>query len=202
MADNVLIDEGTGGTTGVPVAADEIAGVKHQRVKVEHGADGSATDVSTASPMPVRLGDGTTQSVVKPASTPALAADPAVVVAVSPNNMNANGSNSRANSTPVVSAYEEYEVVEASASDQVLGAAGAVGDILAHLLVIPLNLTSSAISIKDGNGSAIQVFAGGTLGSLIPFVIPLNIRASAVTSPGWKVTTGTNVRVIAFGDFT
>lgn len=34
------------------VAADEIGGVLHQRVKLEHGADGSATDVSTASPLP------------------------------------------------------------------------------------------------------------------------------------------------------
>lgn len=53
MADNVLIDEGTGGSTGVPVAADEITGVKHQRVKVEFGVDGSATDVSSSNPLPV-----------------------------------------------------------------------------------------------------------------------------------------------------
>lgn len=49
MADNVEITAGS----GTPVAADEISGVKHQRVKVQHGADGSATDVSTASPLPV-----------------------------------------------------------------------------------------------------------------------------------------------------
>jgi hypothetical protein len=49
MADNVRIDEGT----GVSIASDEIAGVKHQRVKIQHGVDGSATDVSSASPLPV-----------------------------------------------------------------------------------------------------------------------------------------------------
>jgi len=49
MADNVLITPGIGAT----VAADDIAGVLHQRVKIEHGADGSATDVSAASPLPV-----------------------------------------------------------------------------------------------------------------------------------------------------
>jgi hypothetical protein len=49
MADNVTVTEGTGTT----IAADEIAGVKHQRVKIQHGADGSATDVSSASPLPI-----------------------------------------------------------------------------------------------------------------------------------------------------
>ena len=50
MADNVTLNSASGGDT---VAADDIGGVKHQRVKIQHGADGSATDVSTASPLPV-----------------------------------------------------------------------------------------------------------------------------------------------------
>jgi hypothetical protein len=49
MADNVAITAGSGTT----VASDDIGGVQYQRVKVTHGADGSATDVSTASPLPV-----------------------------------------------------------------------------------------------------------------------------------------------------
>lgn len=49
-ADNVVLNSGSGGAT---LAADDIAGIHHQRVKIEHGADGSATDVSTASPLPV-----------------------------------------------------------------------------------------------------------------------------------------------------
>jgi hypothetical protein len=48
MADNVAITPGTGAT----VAADDIGGVLHQRVKISAGADGSATDVSAASPLP------------------------------------------------------------------------------------------------------------------------------------------------------
>lgn len=51
MADGVNITAGS----GVVIASDDIAGVQYQRVKVTHGADGSATDVSTASPMPVTL---------------------------------------------------------------------------------------------------------------------------------------------------
>ncbi len=49
MADNVSITAGA----GTSVASDDISGVQHQRVKIGHGADGSATDVSHASPMPV-----------------------------------------------------------------------------------------------------------------------------------------------------
>ncbi len=52
MADNVTLNSGSGGDT---LAADDISSVKHQRVKIQHGADGSATDVSTASRLPVEL---------------------------------------------------------------------------------------------------------------------------------------------------
>lgn len=51
MADNVLITQGAGTT----IAADDIGGVLHQRVKLSQGADGSATDVSSASPLNVTL---------------------------------------------------------------------------------------------------------------------------------------------------
>lgn len=54
MPDNVGYTPGTGAT----IAADDIGGVLHQRVKVEVGADGSAADVSSANPMPVAAGTG------------------------------------------------------------------------------------------------------------------------------------------------
>ena len=49
MADNVGYTPGTGAT----VAADEIGGVLHQRVKLGIGDDGVAVDVSADNPMPV-----------------------------------------------------------------------------------------------------------------------------------------------------
>ena len=49
MADNTTLNTGTGGDV---IASDDISGVKHQRVKIQHGGDGAATDVSTASPLP------------------------------------------------------------------------------------------------------------------------------------------------------
>lgn len=50
MADNTELNSGSGGDT---IASDDIAGVKHQRVKIQYGADGSATDVSDAAPLPI-----------------------------------------------------------------------------------------------------------------------------------------------------
>lgn len=50
MADNTELNSGTGGDT---IATDEIAGIKHQRVKVQYGDDGSATDVSDTNPLPI-----------------------------------------------------------------------------------------------------------------------------------------------------
>jgi hypothetical protein len=49
MVDNVGYTEGSGTT----IAADDVGGVLFQRVKVTTGADGTATDVSAANPMPV-----------------------------------------------------------------------------------------------------------------------------------------------------
>lgn len=51
MADNVAITAGS----GTNIATDDIGGVQHQRVKVEFGADGSATDVSSAAPLPAAV---------------------------------------------------------------------------------------------------------------------------------------------------
>lgn len=49
MADNVGYTPGTGAL----VAADEIAGVLHQRIKLGVGNDGVAVDVSETNPLPV-----------------------------------------------------------------------------------------------------------------------------------------------------
>jgi hypothetical protein len=54
MADNVGYTPGTGAT----VAADEIGGVLHQRVKLGIGDDGTAVDVSAANPLPATITTG------------------------------------------------------------------------------------------------------------------------------------------------
>ena len=66
MADDVEITAGT----GTVIAADEIGGVKYQRVKATWGPDGTANDadVATGKPMPVQLrgSDGTDRSNALP----------------------------------------------------------------------------------------------------------------------------------------
>lgn len=50
MADNFDTDPASGGVT---FASDDIGGVHHQRVKIGHGVDGTATDTSSVNPLPV-----------------------------------------------------------------------------------------------------------------------------------------------------
>ncbi len=52
MADNINVTPG-GGPTVRAVAADDVGGVLHQRVKMEFGDDGSASDVSATNPLPI-----------------------------------------------------------------------------------------------------------------------------------------------------
>lgn len=51
MADNVPITAGA----GTSIATDDIGGAHYQRVKVAHGADGSATDTSATNPLPTSV---------------------------------------------------------------------------------------------------------------------------------------------------
>ncbi len=50
MADNTILNTGSGGDT---IASDDIGGVKYQKVKIEFGADGTATAASSTNPLPV-----------------------------------------------------------------------------------------------------------------------------------------------------
>lgn len=96
----------------------------------------------------------------------------------------------------------DYETVAASQTDQVLGATGAVGDILETLIIVPATTAAGAVNIKDGGGSNILVFVGGGTTALIDLA-PKVVRLGAKSTAGaWKVSTGANVTVIAVGDFT
>lgn len=95
----------------------------------------------------------------------------------------------------------KYETVAASQTDQAMGASGARLDFLSHIVVVPATTSPGAISIKDGSGSAITVFAGGSgsVLSLVPFAIPLGLLSD---DGAWSVTTGANVSCIVVGNFT
>lgn len=63
MADNTTLSAMTGGDV---IGTDDVGGVKYQRIKVGHGADGSYTDASATAPLPATL---TAKDVVGTATT-------------------------------------------------------------------------------------------------------------------------------------
>jgi hypothetical protein len=93
-----------------------------------------------------------------------------------------------------------YEKVVASQTAQVLGSTGAVGDILARLVIIPASISPGSVALLD-NATSTTVFPGGasSLSNLQPFTIHIG---AASLSGAWKITTGANVTVIAIGKFT
>lgn len=139
--------------------------------------------------------------------------DYGMVVAIHPDSVNANLSDGSAQTsashvgapTIPLDPYSQYETVAASQTDQVMGASGAQYDYLAGVLIVPGTAAAGAVSIKDGNGSSISIFAGGgttALPTLAPFLVPLGLHCTASTSAGWKITTGANVTAIGIGKFT
>ena len=96
----------------------------------------------------------------------------------------------------------DYELIAASQTDQICGPVGAKGDILERLIIVPETTGAGTVAIQDGDGTAINVFVAGTLSDLHPLIIPLGIRCVNSTTPGWSITTGANVHVIAVGRFT
>jgi len=93
---------------------------------------------------------------------------------------------------------KKYETVAASQTAQVLGATGAISDTLTGLLVVPATTAPGAVTVLDG-ATSITVYTGGTVGAdLTPIWIPFNAKSVV---GAWKVTTGANLSVIAFGDF-
>lgn len=93
-----------------------------------------------------------------------------------------------------------YKTIAASQTAQVMGGNGAAGDYLDGLLVVPATTSPGNVILLDG-ATSITVFTGGasSVASLIPFRIPWGGKSA--TGP-WKVTTGGNVSVVAFGIFT
>ena len=129
---------------------------------------------------------------VKPAAAYVIAAEPVVLV---------DPTTGAPYSATGVGGGTEYEVVEASQTDQMCGTTGAAGDALNGLLIIPLTTSPGEVSIEDGSTNTV-VFAGGatSVSTLIPFFVDL--QGIKTVNGGWEITTGADVRVIAFGNFT
>lgn len=91
-----------------------------------------------------------------------------------------------------------FETVAVSQTDQVLGNAGAAGDLLEQLIITVATAATSTVSIKDGSGGAsIPITVANT--AIGVYSVP--IGAKTLTG-GWRVTTGAGATVLAVGKFT
>ena len=97
---------------------------------------------------------------------------------------------------------EDFQTIAAGSGDVKLGPNGAQGDILARLVIVPVNLAPGAVTIKDSSGGgAIIILPGGaaSLTELKPITVELLARSKA---GAWHVNCGADVTAIAVGRFT
>ena len=127
-------------------------------------------------------------------SFPALDATGATVTIQNPT----LGSKAPSLSIPVVAPGLEYETVAASQTAQALGATGAAGDYLSHVIFQPTTTAAGTSTILD-NATVIYTFTTGTLADLRPITVPVGAFS---VSGAWKITTGSAITATAFGDFT
>lgn len=219
IAGGILAVDKSGAGTGPFFAAQTIVdtqGVNTATVKAASTA-AVATDtavvvaVSPNNTVPVSLASVPSHAVtnagtfaVQVTSAPSTAVTNAGTFAVQVSNAFGGGRALPGNSSPVVLNSMTYKAVAASATATLFGTTGATGDYLDGVLIIPATAAAGAVSITDGSGSAITIFAGGgttALPTLAPFFVPIGAVSSGGAG-GWKVTTGTNVSVIGVGNFT
>jgi hypothetical protein len=156
-------------------------------------------------------GAGVIPAIKAGAALPAASTDPALVVTI--RDINANGATTSSASAPVVPATDwvgttalgkfgtgYYVACPASTTTTLQSSAGATGDYISGVLIIPGSTSPSSVALLD-NVTSMTVFAGGasSVSNLVPFFVPLG----AVSRSGaWKITTGgTNVTCLAIGKF-
>lgn len=88
--------------------------------------------------------------------------------------------------------------VAASATDDVCGLIGAVGDYLHELICVVATAATSRVQLKDGGGTARDILPANVVG-INTYVIPVNARCR---DAGWKISTQAGVTVFAVGRFT
>jgi len=103
---------------------------------------------------------------------------------------------------PIFVNSTQYQAIAVSQANTVLGpGGGAAGDYLSHITIVPASTSPGAVTITDGGGSPITIFAGGasSVSSLVPFTVAVGAKSM---NGAWKVTTGTSVSVVACGQLT
>jgi hypothetical protein len=171
MPENVQITPGTGDTVAADQVTDGTLGTaKVQYVKLMDAAIGGTTKAGVSGDglaTKGKLWDGTNIAAVKAASTAPAASDPALVVALSPNAINANGATVAANSAPVVLATNQATLAVAQDTSQL-----AVG--LSGTMATPIKVKISV--------------AAATTTTLVAAVASKKIRVVAM----YMISTGAN----------
>ncbi len=108
------------------------------------------------------------------------------------------GIKSPALSMSTTSSGYQYETVAAGQTAQVLGATGATGDYLSHVVLQPATTGAATTTILD-NATVIFTYTAGTLADLRPITIPVGAFS---VSGAWKITTGANMAAVGVGNFT
>ena len=167
MADNVTIPlTGSGDATAV-VATDEVGGAQHQYVKLEFGADGTATKVSSSDPLPVTVAGPLGQAlaaasvpVVLPAAQITTLTPPAAIT----------GFATSANQTTIIGHVDGIEAL-LTTIDADTGALAAVdfatgADVATLLTDAQLRATPVPVSMSGGATAANQATEIASLASI------------------------------------
>ncbi len=156
----------------------------------------------------LKVWDGTNTAAVKAASTAPLATDPALVVAISPNSVNANGQAAMAASAPVVIASNQSAVpISATSLPLPTGAMGATGGTvglvasIAKVGVVTTDQTTHgttdlvAADITKVGGSALALGSAATAAA-VPVAAASDQRTISVAADTANIAngvTGTNL---------
>ena len=95
--------------------------------------------------------------------------------------------------------YEyQYEHVSASATAQVLGGTGAIGDYIHRLVCTVTTAATGNVIILDGSGFSHTILPANAGTGINSY----NIELNTISKLGpWKITTGAGVEVLAIGIF-
>jgi hypothetical protein len=210
MADNITIKDGNG--SAVTLKTKDVGGGVECSQSIPSDTSGSPAwgtagsananvmtvqGIASGTPLPVKtntagdiaskLTDGTNTAAVKAASTAPVATDPALVVSISPNSVNANGQATKANSAPVVLASDQASMsatgsgvpgqadYEGALAKTALPAAGTDGNLVGIIsdkfgrqIVLPCTIrdlvATAALTISDTTSHNLLAAQGAALG--------------------------------------
>ena len=90
-----------------------------------------------------------------------------------------------------------YETVAASQTGQVLGTAGAKGDIIQRIVVNVITVATATLTIIDGSTSIVIATGAATV---VPGSYSLELGVASQTG-AWSVTTGAGCTALCIGIF-